>query len=190
MYCSRLNLGIVRQAENSFWSLAPHDISIILYLFGEEPTDVSARGAYYLQDGIEDVVFVNLRFPDGRTAQVHVSWLDPHKERKMVVVGSKKMVVFDDMSAGEKIRLYDKGAEVERSADSIEAVSVRHGEIRIPLIPGGEPLLVEAQHFVDCVRTGETPRSDGQDGLRVVRVLDAATESMKNNGAPVEVKNK
>ncbi|MFH1549942.1 MAG: Gfo/Idh/MocA family oxidoreductase [Planctomycetota bacterium] len=189
IYCQRLNLGVVRRNENSFWSLAPHDISIVLYFFGAEPTDVSARGEYYLQDKVEDVVFVNLKFPDRRMAQIHVSWLDPHKERRMVVVGSKKMAVFDDMQAGEKIRIYDKGAEVGRSTvDSIEAVSVRHGEIRIPLVPGGEPLAVEAQHFVDCVRTGKTPRSDGRDGLRVVRVLAAATESMAKNGTPVEIK--
>jgi predicted dehydrogenase len=188
MYCERVNLGVVRKDENALWSLAPHDISIILYLFGAEAESVSARGCCYLRKGVEDVVFTNVRFADGRMAEIHSSWLDPHKERKMVVVGSKKMVVFDDMSATEKIRIYDKGAEVRRgTADSIDAISVRHGEIRIPLVPGDEPLRREAQHFVDCVREGETPRSDGRDGLRVVGVLEAATRSLKQDGAPVKV---
>jgi predicted dehydrogenase len=188
MYCERVNLGVVRKEENSLWSLAPHDISIILYLFGCAPESVSARGSYYLQEGVEDVVFSNLLFADGRMAEIHTSWLDPHKERKMTVVGSKKMVVFDDMSATEKIRIYDKGADVKRdSADAIEAISVRHGEIRIPLVPGAEPLKTEAQHFVDCVREGKTPRSDGQDGLNVVSVLEAATRSLKQGGAPVRI---
>jgi len=188
MYCERINLGVVRKEENALWSLAPHDISIILYLFGAEPESVSARGSCYLQEGVEDVVFSNLRFGDGRMAEIHNSWLDPNKERRMVVVGSKKMVVFDDMSATEKIRIYDKGAEVKRgTADEIQAISVRHGEIRIPLVPGGEPLKVEAQHFVDCVRSGDTPRSDGIDGLNVVGVLEAATVSLMADGAPVRI---
>jgi predicted dehydrogenase len=188
MYCERVNLGVVREAENSLWSLAPHDISIILYLFGEAPESVSARGSCYLRPGVEDVVFTNLRFADGRMAEIHTSWLDPHKERKMTVVGSKKMVVFDDMSATEKVRIYDKGAEIKRnSIDAIEAISVRHGEIRIPLVPGAEPLKTEAQHFIDCVREGKTPRSDGRDGLNVVSVLEAASQSLKRDGAPVKI---
>jgi len=188
MYCQRINLGVVRKEENALWSLAPHDISIILYLFGAEPESVSARGSCYLREGVEDVVFTNMRFGDGRMAQIHNSWLDPHKERRMVVVGSRKMAVFDDMSATEKIRVYDKGADVLRGpTDAIEAISVRHGEIRIPLVPADEPLRAEAQHFVDCVREGRTPRSDGRDGLRVVSVLEAATESLRKDGAPVRI---
>ncbi len=188
MYCERINLGVVRRDENALWSLAPHDVSIILYLFGAEPESVSARGTCCLQEGVEDVVFTNLRFADGRMAQIHNSWLDPHKKRRMVVVGSRKMAVFDDMSATEKIRVYDKGAEVKRGAtDAIEAISVRHGEIRIPLVPSAEPLRIEAQHFVDCVREGRTPRSDGRSGLRVVNVLAGATESLKQDGAPVRI---
>jgi predicted dehydrogenase len=137
---------------------------------------------------VEDVVFTNLRFADGRMAQIHNSWLDPHKERRVVVVGSKKMAVFDDMSATEKIRVYDKGAEVKRdSTDAIQAISVRHGEIRIPLVPGTEPLRTEAQHFVDSVRENRAPRSDGRDGLDVVGVLEAATASLRKDGAPVRI---
>ncbi|MEA1950697.1 MAG: Gfo/Idh/MocA family oxidoreductase [Planctomycetota bacterium] len=173
MYSQRLNLGIVRQSENAFWSLAPHDISVILYLFGAEPDEVSASGASFLQNGIEDVVFANLHFPDGRIAQIHVSWLDPHKARKMVVVGSRKMMVFDDMHPSEKIRIFDKGANVDAGTDSpLQAITVRHGDIHVPHIDGRPPLDIETAHFVDCIVNDRRPRSDGRDGLRVVRVLE------------------
>jgi len=173
VYCQRLNLGVVRQNENAFWSLAAHDISVILYLFDEEPDRVTASGACFLQRGIEDVVFASLHFPDGRIAQIHVSWLDPHKERKMVVVGSKKMLVFDDMHPSEKIRVFDKGASLTLSGTSeIQTIGVRHGDIHIPHIVNQPPLDLETQHFIDCIRHDATPRSDGRDGLRVVRVLE------------------
>lgn len=189
MHTVRVNLGVVRSDENALWSLAPHDFSVILHLFGEDPDSVSARGQSYLQPGIEDVVFVNLHFPAGRMAQVHVSWLDPRKERRMVIIGSKKMVEFDDMQPAEKIKVYDKGAEVKRgtTADMIGAIRVRHGDVHIPRLPPTEPLAAEARHFVDCIRTGATPRSDGRDGLRVVRLLEAATESLQCGGEPVPV---
>ena len=173
MYCQRVNLGVVRQHENAFWSLAPHDISVVLYLFGQEPDSVTACGECYLQKHIEDVVFVNLHFPDRRMAQIHVSWLDPHKERKMVVVGSQKMLVFDDMQPTEKIRIFDKRATVQTdSVGSMQAITVRHGDIYIPHIQGPEPLDAETQHFVDAIVNDTTPRSDGRDGLRVVKILE------------------
>ncbi|MBN1908712.1 MAG: Gfo/Idh/MocA family oxidoreductase [Pirellulales bacterium] len=173
MYCQRLNLGVVRQCENAFWSLAPHDISIILYLFGSEPEEVTATGTCFLQKGIEDVVFAHLRFPDGRMAQIHVSWLDPHKERKMTVVGSEKMLVFDDMHPSEKIRVFDKGATIPTEATSpLAPITVRHGDIHVPHLSSQPPLDIETQHFIDCVLFDRTPRSDGEDGLRVVRVLE------------------
>jgi len=173
MYSQRLNLGVVRSSENAFWSLAPHDISVVLYLFGSEPHRVTASGECYLQPGIEDVVFANLHFPDGRMAQIHVSWLDPNKERRMVVVGSRKMLVFDDMQAAEKIRIYDKGASVHLDDNgAAQTIGVRHGDIYIPHISSREPLGLEAQHFVDCILDDRTPRSDGRDGLRVVRILE------------------
>jgi len=177
IYSQRVNLGVVRQHENAFWSLAPHDISVILYLFGAEPDRILANGQSFLQNGIEDVVFVTLHFPDGRIANIHVSLLDPHKERKMVLVGSEKMLVFDDMAAGEKIRIFDKGASCDSDADGdsggeMQAISVRHGDIRIPHISTREPLAIETQHFIDCIRNDATPRSDGRDGLRVVRILE------------------
>jgi len=188
LYCQRVNLGVVREAENAWWSLAPHDISIACYLFDAEPVSVSASGQAYLQQGIEDVVFANLKFADGRMAHIHVSWLDPHKIRKVTLVGSNKMVVFDDMEAAEKIRVYDKGAEVKLGVDSyVEAVTLRTGDILIPKIPGGEPLRAECQHFVDCIANDETPRSDGIDGLRVVKVLEAGSKSLAKGGEPVRL---
>jgi predicted dehydrogenase len=187
LYAQRLNLGIVRADENALWSLAPHDISVALYLFGDEPDWVSAHGACYLQPGIEDVVFAYLHFPDGRAAQLHVSWLDPHKERRLVLVGSRTMAVFDDMAPMETIRIYDKGA-VRPESEAPAPVTVRHGDIAIPYVPAGEPLATECQHFVDAVRTGTPPRSDGRDGLRVVRVLEAASLSLRTQGQPVRMR--
>lgn len=172
MYCQRLNLGVVRQQENAFWSLAPHDVSVILYLFGEEPDGIVAHGESYLQPGIEDVVFVNLHFPGGRMAQVHVSWLDPHKQRKMVIVGSQRMLVFDDMEPSEKIRIFDRGAVPAGPAPSAQAIRIRSGDIHIPHLGGPAPLDAETQHFVDCILHDAAPRSDGRDGLRVVRILE------------------
>ena len=188
LYFQRVNLGIVRQAENAWWSLAPHDVSVACYLFDATPVSVSASGHAYLQDGIEDVIFANLKFADGKMAHIHVSWLDPHKIRKVTLVGSQKMVVFDDMEASEKVRVYDKAAEVQRTVESyVEAITLRTGDILIPRVPGGEPLKVECQHFIDCIEKDQTPRSDGRDGLRVVQVLEAGTESLARGGEPVEL---
>ncbi len=186
MYTQRVNLGIVRQDENAWWSLAPHDISIICYLLGSEPVSVTAHGQCYLQKGIEDVVFATIKFADNKVANVHCSWLDPHKIRKMTVVGSEKMVTFDDMEATEKIRIYDKGAAVKHDITTsyAEVISLRFGDIVIPKIPGGEPLSLECKHFVDCVLDGMPIRSDGIEGLRVVRVLEAGQKSLKSNGEP------
>jgi predicted dehydrogenase len=186
MYTQRLNLGVVRKDESAWWSLAPHDVSVILHLFKSEPGTVSARGESYLQPGVQDVVFVNLHFPDRRMAQIHVSWLDPHKMRKMTIVGSRKMVVFDDMEAAEKIKIYDKGANVRPDFASYhEAITLRQGDIHLPRIDMVEPLQRECQHFVDCVARGEKPRTSGEDGLRVVQVLEAAQQSLEEGGRPV-----
>lgn len=188
IYCQRVNLGKVRTDENALWSFAPHDLSVILHLMDQEPVDVAARGAAFLQKGVEDVVFVDLRFAGGQTAHVHVSWLDPHKLRKFTVVGSQKMVVFDDMEASEKIRVYDKG--IDRAGQIVsygDALSVRSGDIVIPKISLQEPLRIECQHFIDCVREHRKPLTDGADGLRVVRVLAAAQQSLALGGAPVAV---
>lgn len=184
LYSERVNLGVVRKDENALWSLAPHDISMILHLVDGEPESVSARGACYLQDGIEDVVFANLRFADGKMAQIQVSWLDPHKVRKLTVVGTKKMVVFDDMESAEKVRVYDKAAERQGYESYGESITLRFGDIVIPHVNPAEPLKLECQHFVDCVASGDTPLSDGRDGMRVVRVLEAAQRSLAADGAP------
>ncbi|MFQ5606439.1 MAG: Gfo/Idh/MocA family protein [Candidatus Zixiibacteriota bacterium] len=179
MYASRVNLGKVRSIENAWWSFAPHDISIILFLMDSDPVRVTAAGSAYLQDGIEDVVFTTLHFADGKMAHIHVSWLDPHKDRKITVVGSKKMVVFDDTKAGEKIRLYDKGAERKQDYETYaEYLSLRTGDIIIPKIPGGEPLAEECKHFLECIESRKKPRSDGAEGVRTLRVLNAAQKSL------------
>jgi len=176
----------VRRDESALWSFAPHDLSVILHLLGMEPIDVVARGSAFLQGQVEDVVFVDLRFPGGKLAHVHVSWLDPHKLRKFTVVGSQKMVVFDDMEASEKIKVYDKG--VDRAGQVVsygDALTVRSGDIVIPRISLQEPLRIECQQFVDCIRERRTPVTDGPDGLRVVRVLAAAQASLDQGGTPV-----
>lgn len=187
MYTQRVNLGIVRQNENAWWSLAPHDISVICYLLGSEPVSVTAHGQCFLQKDIEDVVFATIKFADGKMANVHCSWLDPHKIRKMTVVGSEKMVVFDDMEASEKVRVCDKGAAIKHdiSTSYAEVVSLRFGDIVIPKVPGGEPLSIECKHFIDCALDGVPIRSDGIDGLRVVRVLEAGQKSLKSDGEPI-----
>jgi len=188
IYCQRVNLGKVRKDENALWSFAPHDLSVILHLLDMEPLDVVARGSAFLQKGIEDVVFVDLRFPGGKLAHVHVSWLDPHKLRKFTVVGTQKMVVFDDMEASEKIKIYDKG--VDRAGEVVsygDALTVRNGDILIPKISLQEPLKLECTHFVDCVRERRTPLTDGLGGLRVVKVLDAAQRSLKSGGTPIAI---
>lgn len=188
IYCQRVNLGKVRKDENALWSFAPHDLSVVLHLLEMEPLDVVARGSAFLQPNVEDVVFVDLRFPGGKLAHVHVSWLDPHKLRKFTVVGTQKMVVFDDMEASEKIKVYDKG--VDRGGEVVsygDALTVRSGDILIPKISLQEPLRLECQHFVDCVRDRKRPLTDGLDGLRVVKVLDAAQKSLERGGAPVAI---
>ena len=189
MYTERVNLGIVRKEENAWWSLAPHDISVILYLFNEQPESVSVRGQGFLQEGVEDVAFGNLHFADGRMAQIHVSWLDPRKSRRMVVVGDRRMASFDDMEPSEKIRLFDKGVSVVKDgyASYEESIRLRSGDIMIPAIVLSEPLRVECEHFVECVTKGVRPRSDAQDGLRVVRVLEAGEESLRSGGKPVKI---
>jgi len=188
IYSQRVNLGKVRKDENALWSFAPHDLSVILHLLDAEPVDVVARGSAFLQRSVEDVVFVDLRFPGGKLAHLHVSWLDPHKLRKFTVVGSDKMAVFDDMEASEKIRIYDKG--VDRGGEIVpygDALMVRSGDIVIPKISLQEPLRLECQHFVDCVRERRAPLTDGASGLRVVKVLAAAQASLERGGAPVAI---
>ena len=187
LYFQRVNLGIIRKQENAWWSLAPHDVSVACYLFNAQPVTVCAWGQAYLQKSVEDVVFANLKFADGKMASIHVSWLDPHKIRKVTLVGSQKMVVFDDMEASEKIRIHDKGAELKSVESYAEAITLRTGDILIPKIPSDEPLKAECQHFIDSIENDAAPRSDGNDGLRVVKVLEAGSESLRKGGAPVNI---
>ena len=184
LYGNRQNLGIVRPDENALWSLGPHDISVMLWLVGEDPQEVSATGESYLQPGVEDVVFGRIRFPSGVLGHLHLSWLDPHKMRRMTVIGSDKMVVFDDMETERKVTLYDKGP-IPRTQEYGEYIQVRSGDIHIPKIPVVEPLRVVCQEFVDAVGQGRRPLADGRSGAVVVEVLEAMTTSLRNAGAPV-----
>ena len=184
----RVNLGIVRDTENAWWSLAAHDIAVAVHLFGASPLSVSATGAAYLRPEIADVAFASLRFPGGRLAHLHVSWLDPHKRRSLTVVGSRRMLTFDDTAADEKIKIYDKSAVPRPGyASFAEGVAVRSGDVRSPLLPTGEPLLRECEHFISCVESGARPRSDGRQGLAVVRALEAGDASIRAGGVPVTV---
>jgi len=186
IYTQRVNLGTVRNDENALWNFSPHDISSILYLLGKEPSDVTARGQSYLKSGVEDVVFMTLNFAGQSMAHVHVSWLDPHKIRKITIVGSKKMAVFDDIESTEKLRIYDKCANHNPNYNSFaEYVTLRFGDITIPHLTVEEPLRLECQHFLECIQEHKQPLSDGRDGLRVLKILDAAQKSLRNNGMPV-----
>jgi predicted dehydrogenase len=176
IYGNRLNLGQLRRDENALWSLGAHDVSVVLHLAGEEPSEMWARGESYMREGVEDVVFAFLRFPSGLAAHLHLSWLDPHKERRFTIVGSRRMATFDDMDAERKITVYDKG--FDEKADTYGEYITRSGDIWSPRVPNDEPLRLECQHFLDCVRTGRTPVSDGQAGLRVVRVLEGLQQSL------------
>ena len=186
-YANRLNLGKVRTDENALWSFGPHDISVLNYLTGDEPVEVSARGECYLQDDVEDVVFGYIKYRSGIVGHLHVSWLDPHKSRKITVVGEKKMVVFDDMESERKITVYDKGATTTRTKFETygEFVTLHFGDIHIPKIGNDEPLRIECQHFIDCINGDLQPRSDGRDALNVVKVLDAMEVSLREGGRPV-----
>jgi len=177
IYSNRLNLGQLRADENALWSLGAHDVSVLLLLAGEEPYEVTARGESYMRQGIEDVVFGFLRFPSGLAAHLHLSWLDPHKERRFTVVGSKRMATFDDMARERKLTIYDKG--FDELTDSYGEYITRSGEATSPRIANAEPLRLECQHFVECVRDGAVPTSDGESGLRVVRVLEELQSALE-----------
>jgi predicted dehydrogenase len=176
IYGNRLNLGKLRTDENALWSLGAHDVSVVLYLAQEEPWEFVAHGESYVQDGVEDVVFCFLRFPSGLSAHLHLSWLDPHKERRFTVVGSRRMATFDDMAIEGKLKIYDKG--FDQGARGYGEYITRTGGIFSPEVPNVEPLRVECEHFVECLRQGHRPRSDGVSGLRVVRVLEELQRSL------------
>ena len=176
LYGNRLNLGVLRAEENALWSLGAHDVSVVLHLIGEEPEECLAHGASYVRKDVQDVVFCFLRFPSGVSAHLHLSWLDPHKERRLTVVGGRRMATFDDMLIEGKLAVYDKG--FDEDARSWGEYIARSGEMFSPRISNAEPLRIECEHFIECIRTGATPRSDGNSGLRVVRVLERLQRSL------------
>ena len=181
---ARLNLGLFQRDINVLWDLAPHDLSILLYVLQRDPIAVSARGSANVTPGVHDVAYVELRFPDNVLAHVHLSWLDPCKVRRVTIVGSRKMVVCNDVAEVEKIRIYDKGVERPFETDRFSEfhLQYRYGGVTIPYIPFEEPLRAQCQHFLSCVRTGTRPQSDGYVGWKVVRILEQADRSLQNGG--------
>lgn len=184
VYGNRVNLGKLRAEENALWSLGAHDVSVVLHLIDEEPVECSAHGESYVRGGVQDVVFCYLRFPSGRVAHLHLSWLDPHKERRITVVGSRRMATFDDMRLEGKLTVYDKGFDEDTS--SWGEYITRAGDSFSPRISSAEPLRLECEHFVRCIRESLTPRSDGRVGLRVVRVLEALQRSLEESAIAAE----
>ncbi|MDQ3933440.1 MAG: Gfo/Idh/MocA family oxidoreductase [Actinomycetota bacterium] len=185
VYSNRLNLGKLRADENALWSLGAHDVSVVLRLAGEEPSDCMAFGESYMRPGVEDVVFCYLRFPSGLAAHLHLSWLDPHKERRFTVVGSRRMATFDDMELERKLTVYDKGFDQDYS--SYGEYIARSGDVWSPKISNEEPLRIECRHFVECVRDGAEPVSGGRSGVRVVRVLEALQRSLEGTSRAARV---
>jgi predicted dehydrogenase len=176
VYGNRQNLGIVRTNENALWSLGVHDLSVILYLLDEEPSDAIAHGRDFLTEGVEDVVFCYLRFPSGKIAHMHLSWLDPHKMRRMTVVGREKMVVFDDMELERKVTIYEK-APWQR-AETYGEWQTRSGDIYSPKLPNDEPLRLECSHFLELVEGNGDRAKVASDGAMVVRALERLTDSL------------
>jgi predicted dehydrogenase len=185
----RLNLGLFQKDINVAWDLAPHDISIALYIMGEKPAVVNCRGSAHVTPGIEDVTSMCLTFPKQRTAIIHSSWLDPRKVREMTIVGSKRMIVYDDVSPLEKIRIFDARVERPPHYDTFAEFhyAYHYGDMYAPYIKQEEPLKAECQHFLDCIRNGTRPLTDGQQGLDLVRILEASSESLKRSGAPINL---
>jgi predicted dehydrogenase len=179
----RVNLGLHQFDINVLWDLGPHDVSIALYWLDEEPEWVQCSGACFVQAGIEDVVFLMIGFPSGAIAHAHLSWLAPSKLRTTIVIGSKKMVVYDDNQAVEKVKIYDQGVD-KLESDELRR-SYRAGDIHSPRVPMTEALQIEMRHFIECVRDGTKPRSDGEAGLQVVRVLELGMRSLRSGGARV-----
>ena len=177
VYSNRQNLGIIRRDENALWSLGVHDLSVILYLVGEEPVEAIAHGNAFLNEGVEDVVFCYLRVPSGKIAHMHLSWLDPHKMRKLTVVGREKMAVFDDMELERKVTIYEKAPW--EPAGTYGEWRTRTGDIFSPKIANDEPLRLECQHFLSLVANGAGGHKEARDGLTVVRALDRLTESLR-----------
>jgi predicted dehydrogenase len=185
----RLNLGLFQKDINVAWDLAPHDISIILHILGEFPVSINCQGNAHVTPRIEDVTNMSLSFRNKRFATIQSSWLEPRKVREMTIVGTRRMIVYDDLQTHEKIRVYDVRVERPPHYDSFAEFhySYHYGDSYIPHIQQEEPLKVACQHFLDCIATGRQPLSNGQAGLEMVRILEAASASLKMNGAPVNL---
>lgn len=195
-YSQRLNLGVVRGDVNALWNLAPHDISIFNFLFGAEPLTVSATGTAYLQPGVEDVVFANLEYPGKIQANVHVSWLDPNKIRKVTLVGSRKMVIYDDVAPKNKIEIYDKGIDSPAASanprpfdppPAAQSLIYRSGEVETPTLPADEPLRAAVRDFLDGITAGRAVRAGSASGRGVVAALEAATQSLRQGSRRVSL---
>lgn len=184
----RLNLGLFQKDINVAWDLAPHDISIILYLIKQTPVAVNCQGKSHMNTGIEDVTSMSLDFSGGGFATIQSSWLDPNKVREMIIVGSKRMIVYDDTQPLEKIKIYDKRVEAPPHYDTFAEFhySYYYGDIYSPYIKQEEPLKIECQHFLDCIKTGSIPETSGLDGLKVVQILEASSKSLQKGGARIE----
>ncbi len=192
IYCissSRLNLGLFQNDINVAWDLAPHDISIMHYILGMSPVSVNCQGKSHVASGLEDVTTMTLDFPNGTFATIQSSWIDPNKIRKMTIVGSKKMAVYDDIEPIEKIRIYDKRVETPPHYDTFAEFqySYHYGDMKAPYIRQAEPLKVECRHFLDCIESGGRSDSCGEEGLRVVQILEASSESLRKGGARIEI---
>ena len=185
----RLNLGLFQKDINVAWDLAPHDVSIILHILEEQPVTVNCRGSAHITPGVEDVTTMCLSFRKQRTAIIHSSWLDPRKIREMTIVGSKRMVVYDDVAPLEKIRVFDVRVERPPHYDTFAEFhyAYHYGDMYAPYIKQEEPLKTECQHFIDCIREGKVPLTGGQQGLQLVRILEASSESLKRGGGPVDL---
>jgi len=185
----RLNLGLFQRDINVAWDLAPHDISVMLYLLREQPVSVGCHGKSHVNPDIEDVTTMTIDFDHDGFGIIHSSWLDPNKVREMTFVGSKRMLVYDDLSSSEKIKIYDKRVEVPPYYDTFGEFrySYHYGDMHVPYFVEVEPLKVECQHFLTCIQTGKKPRSSGLEGLKVVQVLEAASASLQNGGAKVGI---
>ncbi len=190
LHSTRTNLGPIREDVNVLWELAPHDVSIFSYLLGTMPESVCANGACFLKDGREDVVFLTLCYPGGKIGNIHVSWIDANKVRRFVVVGSRKRVSFDDLDPLERVKIFEKGAEVSVRTEGDFGkfhLLVRDGDIHSPRLEPVEPLMAMCSHFIDCVIERKTPKTDGKHALEVVAVLEAAQNSISKNGEPVRI---
>lgn len=183
----RLNLGLFQKDINVAWDLAPHDISIILYIMQELPHSINCRGGAHITPGIEDVTSMTLHFSKERSAIIHSSWHDPRKVREMTIVGSRRMIVYDDIAAQEKIKIFDARVERPPHYDTFAEFqyAYHYGDIHSPYIKQDEPLKTECQHFLDCIRSGNAPITSGAAGMEVVQILEASTESLKQSGAPI-----